>query len=224
MIEMIKKDKGVFEYRGYSILLATTGYCIYGNILKDYVGSVLNLEEAREHIDKVCLSKNREEKEVIFTGVSFGFKPKVNEVPKELVSVDIGFGKQTVDNNISHWTYNSNEWRQVNITPMPVSDWETRFQKVGDFSIGVSNNDVSLANRIEEIGKLNPKPGEVLLVRVSNSEDGLYDRMRRSLDSMGHKDVHLIITTADYDLSQLDEAEMEKFGWIKKRDSRREFF
>lgn len=232
MMEMIKKSEGVFEYRGYDILLATTGYVLYDNdVCKSYLIAVANLEEAKKYIDGFYVNKNSEEKKMTFTGVSFGYGTKeVHNDFKVVVSDEIGLGKQTVSDNVSSWTYDTKKWECVDFgcysTPMPVSDWETRFSTVGfgDLSIDVKNSGIILENKIEEVEKLNPKPGEILLVRVSNSEDGLYDKMRKSLDNMGYKDVQLIITNMNYKLSQLDEKEMEEHGWVKKHDSRREFF
>jgi hypothetical protein len=83
---------------------------------------------------------------------------------------------------------------------------------------------------ISEVGKLSPKDGDMIVLRRNeyivpqNLRDEINVRMRAALDKLGLSKAHLLFVTMNDDIALLNEAEMEKHGWVRKREQRgREF-
>lgn len=122
-------------------------------------------------------------------------------------------------------------------TQLPVSEWETRFTindkpfsknvswSRGNSSIGgfaSVDPDLELSSKEEltvaEVKKLSPKKGDILVISVDKTWDGLYDEVRQYLDDAGFKDVELMIPGPGLEISTMDEEEMGKHGWVKKQE------
>ncbi|RJQ26397.1 hypothetical protein C4577_03535 [Candidatus Parcubacteria bacterium] len=88
---------------------------------------------------------------------------------------------------------------------------------LGNISIS-SSDDEKL--KVEDIKKLSPKSGDLLVFKFKDRVEGLYEKLRNHLDDWGFKDIHFVIMIEGNDVSCLDEGEMEKFGWIRKRENR----
>lgn len=80
--------------------------------------------------------------------------------------------------------------------------------------------EMSFSLSIDDIKKVAPKPGELLVFKVSEKQDGLYDSIRNTLDGWGYTNIQFVVMIKGGDVSSLNEEEMAKHGWVKKRENR----
>lgn len=76
----------------------------------------------------------------------------------------------------------------------------------------------------ERVKKLALKPEDVLVINMKEpwSVEQI-NKFKAEMVGLGYNN-NLIFLGSGEDVSSLDEEEMSKFGWVRKRDTRREFF
>ena len=75
-----------------------------------------------------------------------------------------------------------------------------------------------------ELEKIKLERGDFLVLRLNEKLDNLHIRLvaqqlNQSLKPYQNLEVHAVILTKDMELSKVDEATMDKAGWVRKEDN-----